>query len=42
MIVLENINFGDSASLTKTVSETDLYLFCGIPGDFNPLHINQG
>ena len=41
MSVFEDIKIGDSASFTKTVGETDLYLFCGISGDFNPLHINQ-
>ena len=37
----ENINIGDKASFTKTLSETDIYLFCGISGDFNPLHVDE-
>ena len=37
----EDINIGDKASFTKTLSETDLYLFCGISGDFNPLHVDE-
>ena len=29
------------ASFTKTVTETDVYLFAGISGDFNPMHMNE-
>lgn len=32
---------GDKASVSKTISETDVYLFAGITGDFNPVHVNQ-
>lgn len=32
---------GDSGSFSKTVSETDVYNFAGICGDFNPIHINK-
>ena len=28
-------------AFAKTVSESDVYLFAGISGDFNPAHINQ-
>ncbi|GAA0730066.1 MaoC family dehydratase [Clostridium malenominatum] len=35
------INIGDKASFTKTLSETDVYLFAGITGDLNPAHVNQ-
>ena len=31
----------DHASVTKTVSETDVYLFAGITGDLNPAHTNE-
>ena len=37
----EEINIDDSASMTKTVTQTDVTLFAGITGDFNPLHINE-
>ena len=37
----EDYNNGDSASHSKTVTETDVVLFAGISGDFNPLHINE-
>ena len=32
---------GQRASVTKTISETDVYTFAGITGDFNPLHVDQ-
>ncbi len=32
---------GQSASFGKTISETDIYLFAGVVGDFNGIHINQ-
>jgi 3-hydroxybutyryl-CoA dehydratase len=32
---------GDVAEATKTVSETDVYLFAGVTGDFNPAHMNE-
>ncbi len=35
------LKIGDSAQFTKTVSESDVYLFAGITGDLNPAHIDQ-
>jgi len=32
---------GDKAECSKTISETDIYLYAGITGDFNPAHVNQ-
>lgn len=32
---------GKSASLSKTIGESDVYLFAGITGDFNPAHIDE-
>jgi len=32
---------GTTASLSKTISEYDVYSFAGITGDFNPAHINE-
>ena len=40
-ITIEEMKIGDSASFTKTVTETDIYLYAGISGDFNPAHVNQ-
>ncbi|MDF3821041.1 MaoC family dehydratase [Leptospira sp. 96542] len=37
----DEIELGDRASFTKTISETDVYLFAGISGDFNPLHVDE-
>ena len=37
----DQIKIGDQAEFTKTISETDLYLYCGISGDFNPLHVDE-
>lgn len=31
---------GKQASFSKTISESDVYLFAGITGDLNPVHIN--
>lgn len=36
----EDIHVGDKASLTKTISEYDVYAFAGVTGDFNPVHVN--
>jgi 3-hydroxybutyryl-CoA dehydratase len=36
----EDIQVGDKASRAKTISESDVYLFAGITGDFNPIHVN--
>jgi len=32
---------GDSVTVTKTVGETDVYLFAGITGDFAPNHVDK-
>ncbi len=36
-----DIQIGDKACLSKTVTEFDVYGFAGITGDFNPVHINK-
>ena len=38
---IENLKAGDNAEFAKTVSETDIYLYAGVSGDFNPAHINE-
>ena len=35
------VSIGDIAQFTKTVSESDVYQFAGITGDFSPNHINK-
>jgi acyl dehydratase len=32
---------GKSVTFSKTVSESDIYLFAGITGDFDPIHVNE-
>ena len=35
------MKIGDRASFSKTISESDVYGFAGIVGDFNALHVNK-
>jgi acyl dehydratase len=35
------VKVGDVATFTKTVSESDVYMFAGITGDFAPNHVNK-
>ena len=35
------VKVDDSARFTKTVSESDVYQFAGLTGDFSPNHINK-
>lgn len=37
----DEIEIGESASFTKTITETDIYLYAGISGDFNPVHVDE-
>lgn len=37
----EELQVGESASFSKTISESDIYGFAGITGDFNPMHVNE-
>ena len=37
---ITELSIGDSACFEKTVSESDVYLYAGITGDFNPAHVN--
>lgn len=38
---IDEIHTGDSAEFSKTISESDVYLFAGLTGDLNPVHINE-
>lgn len=40
MATYDQLNIGDSATFTKTISEGDVYLFAGITGDLNPAHMD--
>jgi len=35
------INIGDKASYSRTVTEADVLLFGGVSGDLNPAHFNE-
>ncbi len=37
----DQLSIGDADRFSKTVTETDIYLFAGVTGDFNPAHINE-
>lgn len=36
----EEIEIGETASITKMISESDIVNYAGIIGDFNPIHVN--
>ncbi|MCX5873920.1 MAG: MaoC family dehydratase [Deltaproteobacteria bacterium] len=38
---IHELHVGDSAEFAKTISESDIYLYAGITGDFNPAHVNE-
>ncbi len=40
MATYDDIQLGDAATFTKTISESDVYLFAGITGDLNPAHVD--
>jgi len=39
-LTMEQLNVGDAAEFTKTVTETDVAFFAAISGDFNPVHVD--
>jgi 3-hydroxybutyryl-CoA dehydratase len=40
-VAFEELSVGQSAELSRTVTEADLVLFAGVTGDFNPLHVDE-
>lgn len=38
---IDQLKLGDVAEFGKTVSESDIYLYAGVTGDFNPAHLNE-
>jgi 3-hydroxybutyryl-CoA dehydratase len=38
---IEDVAIGLKTRVTKTVSESDVYLFAGITGDFDPNHVDE-
>jgi 3-hydroxybutyryl-CoA dehydratase len=41
MMKFDELSIGQSAEFTKTVTETDVVLYAGITGDFNPMHVDE-
>lgn len=41
MPAFEALAVGMTAEMAKTVTETDVVLYAGITGDFNPAHLNE-
>jgi 3-hydroxybutyryl-CoA dehydratase len=39
-LTIAELSIGDSAEFSKTISESDVYLFAGITGDLNPVHVD--
>jgi 3-hydroxybutyryl-CoA dehydratase len=37
---ISELTVGDAATFRKTISESDVYLFAGITGDLNPVHVD--
>ena len=40
MARIDELSVGQVAELAKTVTESDIVLFAGVTGDFNPVHID--
>jgi len=38
---MDELKVGDKAEFSKTIAESDVYLYAGITGDLNPAHINE-
>jgi len=37
---IDDLHVGQAAELAKTVTESDIVLFAGVTGDFNPVHVD--
>lgn len=38
---LDTVQIGDHTTFEKTVSESDIYTFSGVTGDFAPVHVSE-
>jgi len=38
---IDELKVGDSAQISKTITETDITDFAKVTGDFNPVHLDQ-
>ena len=37
----DQIRVGDSASTSRTITETDIVMYAGLTADFNPMHMDE-
>jgi len=37
----EQIEVGESAFISRTITEADIVLYAGLTGDFNPMHVDE-
>ena len=37
----EDLAVGETSRFEKTITDADIFAFCGICGDFNPLHVSE-
>lgn len=37
----DDLVLGEEAAFSKTITETDVVLFAGLSGDFNPIHMDE-
>jgi acyl dehydratase len=37
----QELQVGEKAYFSKTITETDIIMYAGISGDFNPVHVNS-
>jgi 3-hydroxybutyryl-CoA dehydratase len=40
-VEFEEMQVGQAAEFSKTVTEADVVLYAGVTGDFNPVHVDQ-
>lgn len=38
---ITDFKIGQSGSFSKTLTQTDVYMYAGVCGDFNPVHVNE-
>ena len=41
MYTIDQLEIGQTATFSKTISEGDIYTFAGITGDLNPVHVDE-
>lgn len=38
--IRDDFQIGETATFSKTITESDIYTYAGLSGDFNPVHVN--